>query len=386
MTRRIPSPIVAAVLVTLAAAAAAYLGSGRLAHFDWALSAYAVGAFAACFATVHRFAVWAQRPPSRMYFRRGLELWFRRPAPAPRPERGAEPRGTRASPGKSGLLDSARDAAAGDSRAPAIARLRGAGTLGREFARQIVAQDFIRRRSAYRWIMHLCLSGGCTLAFAITFPLVFGWVHFESTAGDAELYEARILGIAAGRFGIHGPASFLLFNALNISAVMVLAGLLMAGARRLTDAGERAIQTFSGDIVPLLMIFAVTATGLALTVCYRFLAGHGHALWAVAHLASVVAFLVYLPFGKLFHVFQRSCALCVARYREAGAAGPRVRCLRCGEDFGSAMHVSDLKTVLDELGFDYRFVGEGGEVHYQDICPVCRRRLLALNQGGSLGR
>ena len=193
-------------------------------------------------------------------------------------------------------------------------------------------------------------------------------------------------GLGAGRFSVHSLAAFLSFNALNFSAVLVLAGLLMAGARRLTDAGERAIQTFSGDIVPLLLIFAVTTTGLALTVCYRFLAGQGHGLWAVAHLVSVAALLIYLPFGKLFHVFQRSCALCVARYREAGAAGRRARCRRCGQDFGSALHVNDLKTVLDDLGFDYRFVTGRGEVHYQDICPACRRRLLALNQGRSLGR
>jgi hypothetical protein len=42
--------------------------------------------------------------------------------------------------------------------------------------------------------------------------------------------------------------------------------------------------------------------------------------------------------------------------------------------------------VLDQLGFDYRFATPRGHVHYQDICPVCRRRLLALNQGRSIGR
>ena len=28
--------------------------------------------------------------------------------------------------------------------------------------------------------MHQCLFWGCLLAAAITFPLVFGWVHFET--------------------------------------------------------------------------------------------------------------------------------------------------------------------------------------------------------------
>jgi hypothetical protein len=50
------------------------------------------------------------------------------------------------------------------------------------------------------------------------------------------------------------------------------------------------------------------------------------------------------------------------------------------------MQIDDLKTVLDQLGFNYRFATAYGEVHYQDICPACRRRLLALNQGKTLGR
>jgi hypothetical protein len=48
--------------------------------------------------------------------------------------------------------------------------------------------------------------------------------------------------------------------------------------------------------------------------------------------------------------------------------------------------VEDLKTVLDEVGFNFRFAGPAGEIHYQEICPPCRRRLLALNQGRTLGR
>jgi len=31
-----------------------------------------------------------------------------------------------------------------------------------------------------RWWMHQCLFWGCLLAAAITFPLVFGWIHFRT--------------------------------------------------------------------------------------------------------------------------------------------------------------------------------------------------------------
>ncbi|EDY16569.1 major facilitator superfamily MFS_1 [Chthoniobacter flavus Ellin428] len=353
------SAAIAGMVLTLGSAAAIFLGSHGLRDFDPALTGYAIGALMAAFAVGYRFLIWAQRPPARMYFKRGLELVFR-------------PAG----------------AAALAEKAPrqSMPLPHGAGTLGYALARNFVAQEFIRRRGGLRWIMHLCLSGGCTLAFAITFPLVFGWIHFESFADNAEMYRVAAFGVNVDSFSVHSFKAFVMFNLLNISALLVLVGLVLAAFRRLTDPGERATQSFAEDIVPLLLILAVTATGLALTVSYKFLAGRDHAIWAIVHMVSVVSLLLYIPFGKLFHMFQRTCSLCVSRYKRVGATGLRAHCRRCGEDYTSAMHVADLKTVLDELGFDYRFSGPQGEVHYQDICPACRRGLLALNQGRTIGR
>ena len=358
-----PTPAAFAPVVGLLALGAVVLaialGSHGFRHFDPALTGYAVGAMLAAFAVGYRFMVWAQRPPSRMYFKRGLQLLFQRAGP--------KPLGEQANPSP-------------------VPMPHGAGTLGYALARNFIGQEFIRQRGGYRWIMHLCLSGGCTLAFAITFPLVFGWIHFESFADNAEMYRVKMFGLAVDSFSVHSLKGLVMFNALNIAAVLVLVGLVMAALRRLTDAGERATQTFFEDIVPLLIIFAVTATGLALTVSYKFFAGRGHGLWAIVHMASVVALLIYIPYGKLFHMFQRTCSLCVSRYKKVGATGPRAHCRSCGEDFASQMHVDDLKVVLDELGFNYRFGTPRGQIHYQDICPACRRRLLALNQGRSVGR
>jgi len=257
--------------------------------------------------------------------------------------------------------------------------------VARVVATDFAAQNFIRRRSVYRWITHVCLSGGCTLAFAITFPLVFGWVHFEPGANNAEVYRVNVLGFNAGSFNVHSVEAWVMFNLLNISAVLVMIGLVLAGIRRLVGAGERAVQTFAEDILPLILIFAVSATGLMLTVSYKLLAGPRHSQVAMFHTASVIALLFYIPFGKLFHMFQRSCALCVSLYKRRArlALGALPT---CGDDYASAMHVDDLKRVLDRLGFDYRFVTPRGEAHYQDICPACRRRALALNQGRLLGR
>jgi hypothetical protein len=355
----------AGALLAVAVALGIAIGSHGLTHFDPALIGYAVGSILAAFAVGYRFTVWAQRPPSRMYFKRGFQFMFRRVG---KPAGPTGPVPTSESPGAKRF------------------DVHGAGTLGRALAVNFIAQRFILRRSWYRWIMHLCLSGGCTLAFAITFPLVFGWIHFESFPDNAEMYRVVVFGLGVDSFSVHSLKGMVMFNALNIAGVVVLIGLFMAGARRLTDAGERATQTFFEDIMPLLLIFAVTATGLALTVSYKFLGGRGHHLWALVHMVSVVALLLYIPFGKLFHMFQRTCSLCVSRYQKVGADGPRAHCRRCGENFASQMHVDDLKTVLDQLGFNYRFATPNGEVHYQEICPTCRRRLLALNQGKSIGR
>ena len=365
--------LVGGAALALAVAAGIWLGSHGLRHFDPALVGYALGTLLAAFAVGYRFMTWAQRPPSRMYFKRGLQLFFRRADHASR----LTPHASRLTPHASHPVAPQR---------PGIPVPHGVGTLGHALVRNFVAQEFIRRRGGYRWVMHLCLSGGCTLAFAITFPLVFGWIHFESFADNAEMYRVLMFGLAVDSFSVHSLKAALLFNALNISAVLVLVGLAMAAWRRLTDAGERATQTFTEDILPLLLIFAVTATGLALTVSYKFMAGRGHGLWAVVHMAAVVSLLIYIPYGKLFHMFQRTCALCVSRYKKVGEAGARAHCRACGEDFASQMHVDDLKVVLDQLGFDYRFATPRGHVHYQDICPACRRRLLALNQGRSVGR
>jgi len=336
---------IGAVIVTLFI----IVGSRYLADFDWALATYAVGSIFAAFAVVYRYAVWAQRPPTRMYLRRGIQAFF------------ARKRGWSSTP-------------------------RNAGTLLRLLLDNFVLQRFITRRSRERWIMHACLSWGGMLAFAVTFPLVFGWIHFESLADNAEIYRVLVMGFPVEEFAVHSFSGFLHFNLLNISAVTLLIGLILSVKIRMSDKGEFATQTFSDDVFPILLLFAVCITGLMLTVSSKFLAGSGFQFIGMAHAASVIGLLLYLPFGKLFHIIQRPLSLGVSFYRSEGLSGPAASCLRCGTNFASQLHVEDLKKVLDQVGFNFRFATPDGEVHYQDICPACRRRLLALNQGRALGR
>jgi hypothetical protein len=244
------------------------------------------------------------------------------------------------------------------------------------------AQRFIARRSRQRWLMHLCLSWGTLLAFAVTVPLVFGWVHFATTAADLRTYQLFVFGMKLQEFAVDSVSAVLFFNTLNLSAVLVLVGIALALHRRLTAPEALALQQFSQDLFPLLLLFAVAATGLALTINARWLHGRGFSLLALTHLATVSALLLYLPFGKLFHIFQRPTHLLVGLYKQAAQAGPPAQCACCHQAFASQMQVEDLKQVLSELEFDYRC--NGPVTHYQHVCPPCRRKLLALNQTGTM--
>jgi hypothetical protein len=339
-------------VAALAVIAAIYAGSRNLRDFDWALSTYAIGSIFAAFAVAYRYAVWAQRPPTLMYLKRGWQAFLAR----------------------------------GSGARKRASRPRNFATLGKLLLDNFVLQKFITERSIQRWVMHACLSWGGMLAFAITFPLVFGWIHFETLTHDAEIYRVLVWGFQAGQFSVHSLQGFLFFNMLNISAVVMLVGLALSIKLRMSDKGELAIQTFADDVFPVLLLFAVSTTGLMLTVSAKFMSGSGFQFIGMAHAASVIGLLLYLPFGKLFHIIQRPLSLGVSFYRKEGQAGQSADCRRCGSSFASRMHVEDLKSVLDQLGFNYRFAGPSGQLHYQDICPPCRRRLLALNQGKALGR
>jgi nitrate reductase gamma subunit len=336
------SGIRAGVIAAISVVAAIYAGSGGMKHFDWALTSYAIGSVVAAFAVTYRYAIWAQRPPTSMYLKRGWQMFRRRRSNGPR--------------------------------------------LAKRIFDNFFLQKFIARRSTERWLMHACLSWGAMSAFAVTFPLVFGWIHFESLATNAEVYRVFFFGFPVEEFSIHSFRAFLHFNLLNVSAVLMLVGLALSIKLRAGDRGEIATQTFADDLFPLLLLFAVSITGLLLTVSSKLLGGYGYQFAGLAHAASVIGLLLYLPFGKLSHIVQRPLSLGVGFYKDAGADSARALCRRCGTDYASQMHVEDLKTVMDRLQFNFRFVSTEGELHYQDICPPCRRRLFALNQGKAVGR
>jgi len=59
--------------VTAALGSLIVLGSRTLAHFDAALVGYTFATLFAAFGITYRYATWLQRPPTRMYWRRGWQ-------------------------------------------------------------------------------------------------------------------------------------------------------------------------------------------------------------------------------------------------------------------------------------------------------------------------
>jgi hypothetical protein len=313
-----------------------FFGSNHLKHFDAALVPYTGACVFSAFGIGYRFSMWLRRPPTRKYWFQGWRI-FLRPARLP-------------------------------GNVLRFVRL---------FLRDFVAQRFIEKRSHQRWIAHWLIAWGCILAAAVTFPLSFGWVHFESAARDQNIYRAFVFGQNVFTFHLGTITALLTFNILDISAVMVLAGVALALFRRARDRGAIAVQQFSQDMMPLLMLFSISITGLFLTASTHLMHGLDYGFLSMLHAVTVIFTLLYLPFGKFFHIFQRSAQLGVQFYKDEGARGEQAKCIRCGQEFGSRLHIEDLKDVERGLQINYT-LPDGG--HYQDVCPACRRKSLAITQ------
>jgi len=139
------------------------------------------------------------------------------------------------------------------------------------------------------------------------------------------------------------------------------------------------VQQFGEDFLPLIMLFAISVTGLMLTASYTWMRGYAYDFIAILHAITVIFTLLWLPFGKFFHIIQRPAHLGVMFYKDFGRTHEQALCKRCNVAFASQLQVSDLMEVEKQLGFTYEADGE--VKHYQQICPKCRRAMFGLAQG-----
>lgn len=341
MQREVKRAVVNAATLTGGMVLLVIVGSRNLQHFDAALVAYTFASLFAVFGITYRYSIWLQRPPTALFWRRGWQAFFQR-------KRSIQNLGL------------------------GLKRVTGSFALN----------DYIFKRGRLRWLAHMLIMWGCLLAGAITFPLVFGWVSFESLPDRIDWYRILIFGFPTIAVPHDSWIAFLMFHGLVWASFLVIPGTMLALRRRMRDEGAAALQTFSEDFLPLILLFAVSLSGLLLTVSYTWLEGYGYEFLALAHAVTVIYTLLWLPFGKFFHIFQRPAQLGVEFYKDMVSRGESAHCARCNHAFASELHIQDLIQIERDLGYRYEVDGHSATTHYQRICPPCRRAMMALAQGG----
>ncbi len=329
-------PTIIGIAASALLTALVIIGSRNLEHFDSALFGYTVASIVAFGAIFFRYALWLQRPATRAYFIRGLKLFFQRET-----------------------------------------LFRNTAFASKTVATNLIEQRFIFKRGTQRWLMHLLIMWGCIFSALITFPLVFGWIHFKLEGNTG--YRAYLFGFPLQLLEGRSLLAWVTFHALDFTAIMVIAGCAIAIHRRLKDRGAIAYQTFLLDFTPHMLLIAISVSGLMLTASSLWFDGYMYSFIALSHQAVVIMTLFFIPFGKLFHIVQRPASIGVELYQRRSADMEQAVCPRCGTMFVGKMWLDDLKGVVDKLGFDYQL--ENGHT-LQDYCPRCKRVMRGLAYAG----
>jgi hypothetical protein len=358
-TRAMLYGVLAAALLTGLIA----LGSRGFHWFDATLIGYAVASIFAVAAVTYKYSFWLARPQTGRYWRRSWQLFF------------------------------------------SYTNFRRYTLLIPAAIADLFSQQFIRRRGVYRWLTHQCIFWGVLLSCCITFSLTFGWIRMTLTASGAHLLW--FFGFPLFAFAIDSPLGFLIYHALDFTALLLLVGLVLALHRRFHDLALISVQRFGFDLMPLALLMAIVITGLALTADSTWLRGEYYWYISLTHEVVVVLWLISLPFGKFFHLIERPATVGIELYWKTGEGTRMQTCARCGEEFAPVRFIQDLKKTLLDVGEDYTLredvqaqqspesTGTLVETQatrslwWQDLCPSCKRvargqaTLAALDPGGN---
>ena len=244
-------------------------------------------------------------------------------------------------------------------------------TAFRSAAVDLGGQTFIARRSRIRWLAHMALSLGTLASFAITVPLVFGWLHFEPVG--QEHYQPMVFGFpAAPALPLDGIPLWFAFHGLTLAGVAVAVGAAYFLVVRLRTRSLPGVVA-GRHMGPLVLLLVVALSGLALPA-----SRHSPLAFAIAsrlHEIAVILLLVAVPFSKLAHVLIRPLQL-GARVQNRPAA-ERAACVGCGAALAPVAQLAAVEALLAKRGA--AFAG------HQRHCPPCRRRLVASAQARLLG-
>ena len=314
---------VAGGVAAVALTALIFVGSGALANFDAALIGYATATIVLAFGVVYRYAMWVQQPATRRYLLRGWGAFF-----------------------------SWRNFRRFPTMVPQTIRSH------------LLLQTFIRRRGTGRWLAHQALFWGVVIASLMTFTLAWGWIHFEST--PVQDYEMFVFGLKVMTFAPFTWFAWITFHVLDLAAVLVIGGCGYFLWRRLHDPEAASGQRLGYDFVPLAALVTISATGLLLTFSSFLLDGAGYEFLAILHMGVVVLSLVFIPFGKFFHVVQRPATVGVQVYKRTSQEREGIMtCRGCRAPLEGAAFIRNLQETMDELDLKYR--------EWIETCPRCKR-------------
>lgn len=297
-----------------------FIATRMFTHVDLNLYGYMVGTIVFIGGFFYRFIAWGERPPTKIFIKKGLKLLKRKSTP-------------------------------------------------KTAVNHLAIYEFIKNRGLYRWVQHILIGWGCVLACLVTFPLVFGWMYF--TMDENGYYTIVLMGMNLMEVKADGIIAWFSYNALNIAAIMVTAGVCMALRRRLKDMQARAEQKFIYDFLPLYLLLFISITGLLLTVQNVFLHGWMQPQMSLIHQFSVIVTLIYLPFGKLAHIPFRPVSVFARNYREHYAEQEEKKCKVCGDHFVSVEQSNDVIQVLGVNAIEFNM--EDG-FNLAELCLPCRRK------------
>lgn len=115
-------------IVTLILFMMSYIASRQFTHIDLNLYGYMVGTFVFLGGLFHRFIMWSERPPAKLFIRKGWRLLFRK-------------------------------------------------KTAEVTVKDLTLYQFIWNRAVFRWTQHMLIGWGVIISCFVTFPLEIGRAH-----------------------------------------------------------------------------------------------------------------------------------------------------------------------------------------------------------------
>lgn len=98
----------------------------------------------------------------------------------------------------------------------------------------------------------------------------------QTLPDDLSWYRVHVFGLPTIAFPVDSVFGFVIFHGLVWSSFLVIAGVMLAMRRRMRDHGAAALQHFGEDFLPLILLFAISVTGLMLTASYTWMRGYAY--------------------------------------------------------------------------------------------------------------